>query len=75
MKKILIIGNAGAGKTTFAHQLASKLQLPLIHLDKLYWCGDWGMYRKKSLIVFCKQNWKRQSGSLMGILIERFRIA
>ena len=47
MKRILIIGNAGAGKTTFAHQLASKLQLPLIHLDKLYWCGDWGHVSKE----------------------------
>ena len=41
MKKVLLIGNAGAGKTTFAHKLASKRCLPLIHLDKLYWCGNW----------------------------------
>ena len=41
MKRVLIIGNAGAGKTTFARQLAEKLQLPLVHLDKLYWCGNW----------------------------------
>jgi len=41
MKKILIIGNSGAGKTTFAHKLAHSLNLPLVHLDKLYWYGDW----------------------------------
>ena len=41
MQKILLIGNAGAGKTTFAKQLALKLHLPLVHLDNLYWCGDW----------------------------------
>ena len=41
MKRILIIGNAGAGKTTFAHKLAQKLNLPLVHLDKLYWHGEW----------------------------------
>lgn len=41
MEKILIIGNAGSGKTTFATKLADKLQLPLIHLDNLYWCGHW----------------------------------
>lgn len=41
MQKILLIGNAGAGKTTFAKQLAEKLGLPLVHLDKLYWRGNW----------------------------------
>lgn len=41
MKRIIIIGNAGSGKTTFAKTLSDKTQLPLIHLDKLYWCGSW----------------------------------
>ena len=41
MQRILLIGNAGAGKTTFAKQLAQKLHLPLVHLDNLYWRGDW----------------------------------
>ncbi|MEE0840408.1 MAG: AAA family ATPase [Acutalibacteraceae bacterium] len=41
MKRILIIGNSGSGKTTFAKALAEKTQLPLIHLDKLFWCGEW----------------------------------
>lgn len=41
MKRILIIGNAGSGKTTFALELAEKTGLPLVHLDKLYWKGYW----------------------------------
>lgn len=41
MERILLIGNAGAGKTTFAKQLAEKRNLPLVHLDRLYWQGDW----------------------------------
>lgn len=41
MEKILIIGNAGSGKTTFAKKLAEKKGLPLVHLDTLYWTGNW----------------------------------
>jgi len=41
VKRVLIIGNAGSGKTTFARQLAAKTGLPLVHLDQLYWHGNW----------------------------------
>ena len=41
MQRILIIGNAGSGKTTFSKQLSKKLDLPLIHLDQLYWRDTW----------------------------------
>jgi len=41
MERVLLIGNAGAGKTTFARKLAAKCNLPLVHLDQLYWCGEW----------------------------------
>lgn len=41
LERIIIIGNAGAGKSTFAKALAKKLALPLVHLDQLYWTGSW----------------------------------
>ena len=47
MERILIIGCPGAGKTTFALQLAEKLQLPLIHLDNLYWKQDWKHWERE----------------------------
>lgn len=41
MKRILVIGSAGAGKSVFAKRLAEKLGLPLIHLDQEYWKPGW----------------------------------
>lgn len=41
MKKILIIGGNGSGKTTFARELSGKLNIPVVHLDKLYWKDNW----------------------------------
>ena len=41
MKRILVIGNSGGGKSTLATALAEKTGLPLTHLDALYWCGNW----------------------------------
>jgi adenylate kinase family enzyme len=41
VKRILIIGSGGAGKSTFARQLGEILALPVIHLDQLYWKAGW----------------------------------
>lgn len=40
MKKIIIIGCPGSGKSTFARKLAEKSGLPLFYLDMLYWNAD-----------------------------------
>lgn len=37
MKKVLVIGCPGSGKTTLSIKLADKLALPLVHLDTLFW--------------------------------------
>ncbi|MBH8565262.1 DNA topology modulation protein [Nostoc sp. CENA67] len=41
MKKIMIIGSGGAGKSTLARELGSILGLEVIHLDTLYWNPGW----------------------------------
>lgn len=41
MKRIMIIGCGGAGKSTLARQLGEKLGLPVVHLDKLFWKPGW----------------------------------
>jgi adenylate kinase family enzyme len=41
MSRILIIGSPGAGKTTLSRELASRMGIPLIHLDRLFWKPGW----------------------------------
>ena len=41
MKKIIVIGSGGAGKSTFSGQLGEKLGIPVVHLDKLFWHPNW----------------------------------
>lgn len=41
MKKVVIIGSGGAGKSTFARRLHEITGLKLIHLDQLYWKPNW----------------------------------
>ena len=40
-RRVLVVGSAGAGKTTFATRLGQALGLPVIHLDSEYWRSGW----------------------------------
>ena len=41
MKRILVIGCPGSGKSTFSRELSQNLNLSLIHLDHLHWKPGW----------------------------------
>jgi len=41
MRRIVILGCSGAGKSTFARALGEKLSLPVVHLDALFWQPRW----------------------------------
>jgi adenylate kinase family enzyme len=41
MRKILLIGAGGSGKSALAARIATKTGLPLIHLDALFWKPGW----------------------------------
>lgn len=47
-RKIAIIGSPGSGKSTLARQLAAITDLPLYHLDQLYWLPGWQHKYKKA---------------------------
>ena len=41
MKRINVVGTSGSGKTTFSKELAQKLNIEYIEMDRLYWKNDW----------------------------------
>src|SRR3989344_8026172 len=54
MKKILIIGSPGAGKSTFANKLAKILNREITHLDKLYYKTGWVRVPKDEWVAIVK---------------------
>jgi adenylate kinase family enzyme len=48
MQRIVVLGNAGSGKSTLARRLAATLDLPIIHMDVLFWEPGWREPEPKS---------------------------
>jgi adenylate kinase family enzyme len=40
MRRVVILGRGGAGKSTLAARLGARLDLPVIELDKHFWAPD-----------------------------------
>ena len=62
MKRILVIGCPGAGKTYFSKKLKEITGLPVIHMDNLYWNEDktsisFDELNKKLLPYLKKEEW------------------
>ncbi|MEN0005725.1 MAG: DNA topology modulation protein [Bacteroidota bacterium] len=78
MKRIMVIGCCGAGKSTFAKQLQAKTGLPLIHLDKEYWKPNWvetpsEMWKVKKQQLVQQEEWiiDGNYGGTMEMRMER----
>src|SRR5215213_7583113 len=41
MRRVLVIGSGGSGKSTVAAQLGELLNLEVSHLDQFYWSAGW----------------------------------
>ena len=41
MRRIMIVGQPGAGKSTLAARLGALTGLPVVHIDKIHWQAGW----------------------------------
>jgi adenylate kinase family enzyme len=62
MRRVLVVGGPGAGKSTFARRLGARLQLPVVHLDFHYWRSGWqepalGEWRNAVAALAAAQTW------------------
>ena len=78
VKRVLVIGPCGAGKSTASHALASRLSLPLYHLDQMHWRAGWIEGSKEELVadlepVLAGDRWiiDGNYGSTMSTRLER----
>jgi adenylate kinase family enzyme len=41
MRRVLVMGCSGSGKSTFARRLAAQRKLPFVSIDQIYWQPGW----------------------------------
>ncbi len=66
MKRILVIGGNGSGKSTFSKKLGIKTGLPVIHLDKIWWRGNWEYISREEFDILLSAELKKEEWIIDG---------
>jgi adenylate kinase family enzyme len=66
MKRVLIIGSGGAGKSTLARRLGEKTGIEVIHLDALFWNPGWVRTEKAEWLEIVREVIEKESWIMDG---------
>jgi adenylate kinase family enzyme len=66
MKKVLIIGCPGSGKSYFSRELAAATGLPLYHIDKIRWRTDWTLMPREEFLPILREIMERDEWIIDG---------
>jgi adenylate kinase family enzyme len=75
MRRVLVIGSGGSGKSTFAVALGECLRLPVIHLDAHFWHAGWvetpkAEWRERVAELLTREEWV-MDGNYGGTMSQR----
>lgn len=79
MQRVLIIGSAGAGKSTLARKLGEVTALPVVHLDAQFWQPGWKetpreIWTERVAELVRGERWI-MDGNYGGTMVERMHAA
>ena len=66
MKKVIVIGCPGSGKSTFSKKLNEITNIPLYHLDLMYWNNDKTIVEKEVFLNKIVETLKKESWIIDG---------
>lgn len=75
----MIFGIPGSGKTTLSNKLSTKLDLPLVHVDQLYFLDNWIPRNRRKFLILLKDAIEGDrwiiDGNSISTLEERYKKA
>ena len=66
MKRVMIVGQPGAGKSTLARQLGARTGLPVVHIDHIHWTPGWVEREREEKLAMMRAAERKESWIIEG---------
>ena len=66
MKRVMIVGQPGAGKSTLARQLGARTGLPVVHIDHIHWTPGWVEREREEKLAMMRAAEREESWIIEG---------